>query len=129
MPKNKKQASEFRSVRLVIVQCLEVECYSEHVNVGMGRRLHSLRPYEKLPPVASLDKLKGWWGTMISKDTERWIGIGTPIEKRDLNIVARLWFGFISRTIMPSQNEGSCTSLRRLSLTESCTEVVSTLGC
>ncbi|KAG5616516.1 hypothetical protein H5410_016340 [Solanum commersonii] len=37
----------------------EVECYSEHINVILGRPLHSVLPYEGLPNVQSLDDLKG----------------------------------------------------------------------
>lgn len=71
MSKNKKRASNFRPVKLVMVRGKEVECQREHINGILGRPLNSSCLYEGFSVVPSINDLKGWLAPMIFDVTSK----------------------------------------------------------
>uniref|UniRef100_M1D8T4 Putative plant transposon protein domain-containing protein n=1 Tax=Solanum tuberosum TaxID=4113 RepID=M1D8T4_SOLTU len=84
---------------------VEIGCCSDIINVVFERAIEFEHDYKGLVTAQSLDDLNGWLAPLLSSVTPRWIDTGVQIEKKDLNVAARYWFGFTSSSIMPSHNE------------------------
>uniref|UniRef100_M1DBY6 Putative plant transposon protein domain-containing protein n=1 Tax=Solanum tuberosum TaxID=4113 RepID=M1DBY6_SOLTU len=105
IPQTKKQEATLKYVGYVVVWGRKVLCDSTTINTILECTNNIANPHQHRMKTKSFEEIKNWLAPLICDGTSKLLEVGTPIMKRDMHVDAGYWFGFISSTVIPSQNE------------------------
>ena len=102
LPKMRRELKESELVDVVQVRGKMVKFNTSDINDELGCPNNSQKDLDNILK-ESMHILKEWLALLATDSTPSWIAPGVPIEKRELNVVAKYWFTFMSSTLMPIQ--------------------------
>lgn len=90
-------SSVYSNIWGVQVSCSEIE-----INEILGCTYPYQNDLEDIMQLKKFDDIKAWLAPMIGISAPLWLEKGAIIEKNEMNIPVRFWFGFFSSNLMPS---------------------------
>lgn len=96
VPQRKTSDVKFKMVDYVVVRGKKVLCDRINISSVLECIYNIFDVHRYRVKTKSLDTMKICLAPFICDGTLRWLEAGSLIKKKDLHVVARLWFGFIT---------------------------------
>lgn len=100
--KNKSRVKKLLNPIIIVeAQGVQVPCSQTKIIDILGYVHRDKNNIEEMMKAQTFDDMKAWLDLMIGILAPSWLEDGTIIEKKEMNILERFWFGFISSNLMP----------------------------
>uniref|UniRef100_M1DVM6 Polyprotein protein n=1 Tax=Solanum tuberosum TaxID=4113 RepID=M1DVM6_SOLTU len=93
-PQEKKPTAKFKPVDYVVVRGRKMMCDVNDINAVMECLTRIKDDYQYKIKTKTLENMKKWLAPLIYNGTPKWLIVGAPIEKKDLNMATRGTFAY-----------------------------------
>lgn len=87
---------------IVEVRGVQAPCSEVEINYILGCTFQRQSYLKDLMHLLHFEEINVWLALLIGISAPSWLKEREIIEKKELNILAWFWFGFISSNLMPS---------------------------